>query len=199
MNLAKEVKHAGKSVKVFYDEDPINPRKEYDNITEIAHWHRRYDFGKQVDRGITSEEMVELAKEAGDPILAILPLYLYDHSGITISVGAFTCGWDSGQVGWVYITQSKSDMMGCHGWTTDQYENAIRSDVKTYDDYLTGQVFGYVVEGRDGETLESVWGFVGDLEYCLSEGKTTAEECEDPADVRDAEELVGRVTYASVV
>lgn len=32
----------------------------------------------------------------------ILPLYLYDHSGITISTEPFSCPWDSWQVGWIY-------------------------------------------------------------------------------------------------
>ena len=35
----------------------------------------------------------------------ILPLYLYDHSGITISTRPFSCPWDSGQVGWIYASK----------------------------------------------------------------------------------------------
>ncbi len=198
MDLVKEVTHAGKWVRIYYDPDPLNPRKEYDNLTDIVHWHRRYDFGKRIEP-TSREELVAQAEEDGDPILAILPLHLYDHSGITISVGSFSCSFDSGQVGWVYISKSKADLMGCVGWTTEKYEEAIRADVKTYDYYLTGQVFGYVVEGRDGESLESCWGFIGDSDDCLSEGKSAAERCDDPADVRDAEELASRVTYASVV
>ena len=34
----------------------------------------------------------------------MLPLYLYDHSGITMSISPFSCPWDSGQVGWIYCT-----------------------------------------------------------------------------------------------
>jgi len=37
----------------------------------------------------------------------ILPLYLYDHSGITMSTGPFSCPWDSGQVGWIYAPKQK--------------------------------------------------------------------------------------------
>jgi len=196
MNLAKEVRHAGKSVKVLYDEDPINPRKDWDNVTVMVHWHRRYELGDKRIESCGKDELIAKCQEEGDPILAILPLYLLDHSGLSVSTGSFSCMFDSGHVGWVYINKSKAEeMMGM----TANWEEVIKGDVKTYDDYLTGQVFGYVVEGRDGNILESVWGFVGDLEYCLSEGKKTAEECEDPADVRDAEELAGRVTYASVV
>ena len=37
----------------------------------------------------------------------ILPLFLYDHSGITMSTGPFSCPWDSGQVGWIYAPKQK--------------------------------------------------------------------------------------------
>ena len=40
----------------------------------------------------------------------ILPLYLYDHSGIAIKVGSFICKavhaeWDSGKIGFIYATK----------------------------------------------------------------------------------------------
>jgi hypothetical protein len=107
-----------------------------------------------------------------------LPLYLYDHSGITMSTGAFGCKWDSGQVGFIYISRVKA----AEEWSTDTEERAIacmKSEVEHYDEYLTGNVHGYTVErgtrtnitfedGRDPETSieweheDSCWGFYGD-------------------------------------
>lgn len=198
MEHIQKIQHANRTVKVHLDPEPLNPRKEYDNGTVMVHWHTRYDLGdKQVER-MTAEEMVTLCKEAGDPILHILPLYLYDHSGITISTGAFSCGWDSGQVGWVYITESKAEEMGWDkNLSVPRCEEIIKGEVKSYDAYLTGQMYGFVVEGRDGDQLESCWGFESE-EDCLSEGKAAAERCEDPAVAREAEALQERVTYASV-
>lgn len=108
------------------------------------------------------------------------PLFLYDHSGITISAGAFSCPWDSGQVGWQYITDDKLQ----EEWNGDR-ELATKymdATLETYDDYLTGNVHGYIVErgtlvrttrhypdGREVEETEiewdyedSCWGFYGD-------------------------------------
>ena len=34
-----------------------------------------------------------------------LPLYLYDHSGITMSTGSFCDSWDSGQVGFISVNE----------------------------------------------------------------------------------------------
>ena len=32
----------------------------------------------------------------------IIPVFLYDHSGLSVSVNSFHDAWDSGQVGWIY-------------------------------------------------------------------------------------------------
>lgn len=195
--LIEETKHAGKTIKIFQDPDPINPRVDYDNLTEIVHWHRRYNLGKKVDH-LSAKEMISDYRERGNPILAILPLYLSDHSGISISTSGFSCSFDSGQVGWAFITQSQSDMMGCEDWSKETYEAAIKGDVETYDNYLTGRVYGYVVEGRDGKELESEWGFFGDKSDCLWEGIKCAEKCEDPAVLHEVEAYANVATYAGI-
>ena len=40
----------------------------------------------------------------------MLPLYLYDHSGLAMSTESFSgraphAEWDSGQVGWIYVSK----------------------------------------------------------------------------------------------
>lgn len=63
--------------------------------------------------------------------LTILPLYLYDHSGITMSTSPFSCRWDSGQVGWIY-----SDYLS---------ENELKREVELYDNFLTGEVYQFIL------------------------------------------------------
>ena len=46
------------------------------------------------------KELLQLLEQSGK--FVILPLYLYDHSGITMNTTGFSCPWDSGQVGWIY-------------------------------------------------------------------------------------------------
>ena len=33
--------------KIYYDEDPLNPRKEWDHAATMVCWHRRYDLGDE--------------------------------------------------------------------------------------------------------------------------------------------------------
>ena len=67
----------------------------------------------------------------------MLPLYLYDHSGITMNTTGFSCPWDSGQVGWIYA--SKEDALREFGGKTftaatrKKAEDRMRGEVEYYD------------------------------------------------------------------
>lgn len=87
--------------------------------------------------------------------IVFLPLYLYDHSGITMSTGAFSCPWDSGQVGFIFTTLANSREALGKRTTPSKIRDILRAEVKEYDYYLTGNVFGFMV----GEHV--VYGFYG--------------------------------------
>lgn len=42
----------------------------------------------------------------------VLPLYLYDHGGITMNTGGFSDPWDSGQVGFIFVSKEKIKKRG---------------------------------------------------------------------------------------
>ena len=108
-----------------------------------------------------------------EPYLEWLPLWLYDHSGITMSCGArsypYNDEWDSGCVGWIIMTKETAlkERIGCCG-ESNWREKAIadmEAEVALYDQYLTGEVYGFTLyREEDGEWIEqdSCWGFYGD-------------------------------------
>jgi hypothetical protein len=106
-------------------------------------------------------------------------LYLYDHSGITISTSPFGCQWDSGQVGWVFIDEKQWKLM--MGEDMDRSEerlnSIIDSDVKTYDHYITGEVYQYTIyeietcdKGHEHKSIVESCGSFFSEEDCESEG-----------------------------
>lgn len=168
------------TVRIEQDTDASNPRTEYDNFGTMVCFHRRYDLGDKHEWK-TPQDFME--SEEYKTAAVILPLGLYDHSGITMYVGsqAHMCdpgGWDSGQVGWIYA--SKDAIRS--NWSAkritkaklEQAEKVLRAEVETYDQYLTGDVYGYIVEDENGEHLDSCWGFFG-AEYAMQEGKDAAQ------------------------
>jgi len=96
-----------------------------------------------------------------------VPLYAYIHSGISISVSRtypFNDPWDSGQLGWVYIPKDTlRDLYGVERISKKRIEQAlaiISAEVEEYNNYLTGQVWSYILEDLEtGEIIDSCGGF----------------------------------------
>lgn len=145
--------HNGCKVEIFPDDDPPNPRKEYDHLGTILYVSRRYIGDRMVDR--------EAIEEVGnDPDNICLPVYAYIHGGITISTGSFGCKFDSGQCGIIYMDRATAK----ENWPGEDYEqravDCLKAEIAELDQYLRGDVYGYVVTDASGYE-ESCWGFFG--------------------------------------
>jgi len=115
--------------------------------------------------------------------VTVLPLFLYDHSGITMSTSRFSCQWDSGQVGWIYVSKKEVDKHGLSTRTDEEIRTFLEGEVKTYDQFLTGDIYGFVVSkvntceccnNSEEEEVDSCWGFYG-TESAIEEGKSIIE------------------------
>jgi len=178
--LYKEVQDGSVMLKVYYDNDAENPR-EWDNLSKMVCFHRRYSLGDKHNYRVLDyhswEDLKNAIKKDND-VAVILPLYMYEHSGITISTTPFSCPWDSGQIGWVYITKEDIRKEYNIKRVTKKYiEKATKillSEVKVYDDYLRGETYGFVLE-KDGEEIDSCWGFYGS-DFCTNGMKEQIEK-----------------------
>ena len=156
--------------KVVVEQDlyPQNPR-EWDNVgTVVLNNRSKYNFG---DETASPDYLKELE---ADKILICLPIYLYDHSGITINTTGFTCRWDSGQVGVIYCTKETAVKEFGKTLCTEKVKGKalkrLEGEIEVLDAYLTGEVYGYRVLDHLGEEVHSCWGFYGDSNYALQEG-----------------------------
>ena len=149
------------TINLIQDPYPENPREAFDNLGTMVCWHRRYKLGDEQPTCNPTEFWDEL--DRGDHI--ILPLYLLDHSGITISTEPFSCPWDSGQVGWIYmpISTARENWSSLpEGELHEAAERCLRAEVEEYDAYLRGDAWGYTIEDEHGDEIESCWGFLGE-------------------------------------
>lgn len=163
--------------RLIQDDNPMDPR-EWDNLGIMACFHKRYSLGDQNIPFSSSEfnswsEMETYIWKNLDAAV-VLPLYLYDHSGITMNTTGFNCRWDSGQVGFIYVTKDK--IMNEYGVKSirrelkEKVEKMLINEVETYDQYLTGDVYGFEIvkiikcdQGHEHEeTEDSCYGFFGD-------------------------------------
>jgi hypothetical protein len=170
-----------KTVRISYDEDPPNPRTEWDNLGVMAAFHNRYSLGDK-NPGVRSEDFggwgemrAYIEKDLDAPL--VIPLYLHDHGGITIATKPFGDPWDSGQVGFIYITrdrlQKEYGKKTITKKTLDQARKVLEGEVETYDDYLTGQVYSFVVEDEGRNEIDSLHGIYG-FEHARQEARAAA-------------------------
>lgn len=167
---------SGKILEIHVDESPESPR-EWDNLGTVWCSHRRYSLSDKHAPKIDTDDHAgwdaikeHLIKEEG--AVVILPIYMYDHGGITISTKPFGCNWDSGQVGFIYCTGTKikAEFGGKRiaKKIKEKVEAYLEGEIKTYNQYVTGDVYGFklmrVIDILNDERVEeeACWGFYGD-------------------------------------
>lgn len=190
---------------------PDDPRRDY-NLCTMVCWHRDYKLGDEHDFDNPDEFMQHLyldvtgkhwcddhenddwqsvykALKETDLVL-IKSINAYEHGGITVSTSnsyPYNDRWDAGVVGFIYVTK-ETIFRECGDITEENWKERadeyLEGEMKTYDQYLTGDVYGYrlakkvieceicphcgviIREYEDEVEEDSCWGFYGD---CLEE------------------------------
>ncbi len=132
-------------------------------------------------------EKLQLIEESGEVVM--LPISMYEHSGITLWLGSkdshFDSQWDCSSIGFAYVEKNTAEEEGMldpgekykHDWKEWAYA-MMEGEMQTYDQFVRGEVYGYMIEDENGEeatdsNLCGCWGFIGDdgKEDMLSEAK----------------------------
>ncbi len=161
------------TIKINPDDCPDSPR-DWDNLGQMVCFHNRYDLGDKHNFA-DSEELAEfLSKNKAN--LIVLPLYLYDHSGLAMSTTPFHCPWDSGQVGFIYAQKNQENL------SEEQIKQILLNEVATYNQYLNGEVFAFEVL-KGSSFVSGLFGYY-DKADCINEAIMSFEEVylEKPAE-----------------
>ena len=179
--------------KIFQDEGGFDTPRDWDNLGKMICWHNRYILGdekllenyseskecrlKDLTENCSGwDEVEEVLKKEFDAVV-ILPLFLYDHSGIsmrTYSHGVHA-GWDGGYVGFIYAT--KADILKEYNKNKlsksllEKAKKILIQEVETYSQYLEGDVWNFVIEDEEGNHIVSCGGFYG-MEWAIEEVKS---------------------------
>jgi len=180
MEAIEVIDYKGYKIEIYPDEMAESPRGEgYDNLSTMVCFHGRYELGDKTDLNSDmfngwAELEAYLIKEKKAEI--ILPLYMYDHSGITISTTPFSCPWDSGQIGFVYVSKKaiQKEYGRCTKLARKKAEKVLLSEVETYDQYIRGEVYGYKIM-KDEKEIDSCWSWFGDYKEMIKECKIIIE------------------------
>src|SRR5208337_150218 len=170
MQCIDSIEYKGHTINIFPDQDTPDPRKEFDHLGTMVCFHRRYKLGDQHEFR-DPDEFAEFLKEE-KPIC--LPLYLFDHSGITMSTESErfrACdpqGWDWGMLGYIYVTKEnvrkEYGVKRVNRKILDRVTKLLVGEVGEYDYYFIEQKTGYEIakgERQAGKVIDSCWGFFG--------------------------------------
>lgn len=152
----------------YYLRTPIGRSEATWEVTQSApksQLHSTGWFWEWLLDAMTVGDLLELMQELRDCV--ILPLYLYDHGGITMNTGGFSCPWDSGQVGWIFTDSDaiRKAYGNCGRKSMETATAALGDEVEVYDHYLQNDCWYYRLYDS-GEEIDSSGGFIGDVESC---------------------------------
>lgn len=107
----------------------------------------------------------------------VFGLEAYIHGGVVLALngeGNFPDRqWDVSQVGFVFASKAE--------WTNRaDARKAVLGKVEEWNQYLSGDVWGYIIENDEGYDVDSCWGFYGE-EYARQEGEAALAACEQRA------------------
>lgn len=187
--ITKHYTQTGMRVTKRVDEYPCNPRELNDNLTTMICHHRNYYLGdvKESEQfeGFTSlKELKQALVEYYGEMAYIKPLSLYDHSTQTLAIGEPTDMWDSGYVGFIFVTKEQARKeYGVKRITKsviEKIEKLAQAEVKEYNKvWLWGEVyvlslervFTNIDDKNDSfeEFVDSIGGFTFDNDYTVEE------------------------------
>lgn len=150
------------TITIEHDSDCESPLEHDEGVFITYNKSSRYTLG---NTPADSNEHAAIGKRIELSELIGLPVYAYIHGGIALSTGPFSCPWDSGQSGWIYITRETA--LAWYGGKIltaakrVKALNSLRAIVAEYSSWLNGDCYGYIIEDMDGEEVDACWGFIG--------------------------------------
>lgn len=145
-----------KKIVIFPDDKPFNPRECGNNLGTIVCYPNRDDIGDDA----TDRAVLDFQEKWNDKNAVILPLFLMDHSGLTLStspdifraVDQHGCDW--GQIGFIFVSHEniKKEYGKINSETIRMATETLLSEVKEYSTYLEGGVVAVALFNDD--TLE---------------------------------------------
>lgn len=144
------IKHKGFTIDIYYDEYIYSPR-ETNNLGTMLCFHKSLhlpkecSFFKTDDYNNWDELKDAITKKMNVPV--ILPIYFYNHSGVSISTTKFTSKWDSSQIGFIFVVKKDVDKWFEWEEITEEKRNKLKDilleEVEMYNKYLSGNVYRF--------------------------------------------------------
>lgn len=127
-------------------------------------------FEDRVNADFYGDDLTAVLADRIDKHYILLPVYEFQHGGVAYNTSGFSCPWDSGQIGYIYV--SKEDVRKERGWKRitkkrqELIEKALTAEIEVYSMWANGEVWGFELYHHDvdvgyneTDVEDSCWGF----------------------------------------
>jgi len=162
--LVEKRRKGNRILEIHTDDCPEDPR-EWSNRGIMACGHREHRLGDVQIR--SQEDYDEHVRKAA----VMLPLFLYDHGGLSILTGPNPFdeqGWDTSRIGVIYATRKGILEYFDGGVPSDEaVKKVLEEEIEYYNKYLRGDCYRFVLYepkkcdlgGDHREEIDSCGGF----------------------------------------
>jgi hypothetical protein len=167
--------YKGLTINIYPDSDPLSPQEWENDDCFLVYNHRQFSVERN---GFNPEDIFTHSQETKKKTFEgywYFPVYAYIHSGVCLSVSKqsypFTDRFDVSDTGFCMIQRKKG-----WSWTKEKAFEIALEIINEWNDYLSGNVYGFLVEDEEGNHIDSCHGFYGDYEEdCLPEARSAAD------------------------
>jgi len=153
-------------LEIVFDQYAESPRKHNDNLGYFITCERNYnspDDNRELeslikntgDEGENAEEHIEKIKTEMEAngygkVLAIYPVYKYEHGGVVYRRGT-AHGFDYSNCGFYIVTDKTAEVLGI---TPKDFEKVIDAELETYNKWANGEVYAWTLYDENGEIVD---------------------------------------------
>lgn len=182
-------------IRIEPDDDTFGDTpRDWCNLGTMICFHKNYKLGdkhnyRSDDYGSWDELAKAIKEDFGkDCVLKIIRMY--DHSGISLSLGngyPYNDVWDSGYVGFIVVSKEKIrkeyNVKHVTKAIMAKVDKSLQSEIDVYNQYLDGDIWGFVIEKlktcdcchqADNEHIDSCWGYYG-IDYAIENAEDALE------------------------
>jgi len=168
--FVEKIPYRGYNIEIYRDIYSENPIKNFDLLGTFTSFHRTYDLSCKKNKFTDKNEFIDFIRKNKNKIV-LLPLRVYEHSGISISTSnnyPYNDRWDSSHVGYIWITyktiREEYNVKHITKKLIEKVENILIDEVKLFDDYLNNNVYEYIIKSNNNDIVESCSGYYGNYE-----------------------------------
>lgn len=169
--MIKAYKHEGGYASIENEEycNMESPRVECDNLGTFITWMARHESPDENEFVSPLEfyESYELTPATANiphkAKMVILPVYGYSHGEMRYATTPFSCPWDSGFAGFIFVDYDTiKEEYGCKNVTKGvifKVKEVLREEVKAYDQWVNDPTMMVTTYDKKGEMIEGMGGF----------------------------------------